>query len=132
MQSLREKVFEYVSKKYLAKIEYLWESTPNCAVFRHNDNKKWFGIVMDVSKNRFGIEDNTIIDVLNVKVTDFALRDFLLHKDGIFVGYHMNKRYWLSVFLDGSVKEKDVLNLIDISFEETSNKNKKNKKNKQK
>jgi len=121
MKSLRKDVFEYVSKKYSAKIEYLWKSTPNCAVFRHNDNKKWFGIVMDVQKNRFGIDDSEIIDVLNVRVTDRALRDFLLHLDGIFVGYHMNKEYWLSVFLDGSVSKKDVFNLIDISFDATSN-----------
>ena len=129
-KSLREDVFEYVSKEYCVGIEYLWASAPNYAVFRHNDNKKWFGIIMDIPRNKFGIDSDEIIDVLNVKVTDFQLRDFLLHKNGIFPPYHLNKRNWLSVFLDGSVEAKDVFNLVDISFEETSNKNKKTKRRK--
>ena len=45
--SLRDEVFDYVRKKYIAEIEYPWMRYPGYAVFRHTDNQKWYGIVMD-------------------------------------------------------------------------------------
>jgi len=35
----------------------------------------------------------------------------------ITAGYHLNKRHWNTVLLDGSVPEEDVLELIDHSYD---------------
>ena len=35
--------------------------------------------------------------------------------EAITPGYHMNKRHWNTVVLDGSVPEREVLELIDLS-----------------
>ena len=50
-QSLRSAVFQYVKKKYHSEPEYLWERFPNYAIFRHADNRKWYGLVMAVPKS---------------------------------------------------------------------------------
>ena len=36
--------------------------------------------------------------------------------DAVTPGYHMNKRHWNTVVLDGSVPEHEVLELIDLSY----------------
>ena len=42
--SLRQAVFDCVKRKYKSEIEYLWYWYPGYAVFRHDDNKKWYGM----------------------------------------------------------------------------------------
>ena len=36
--------------------------------------------------------------------------------DAVTPGYHMNKRHWNTVALDGSVPKEEVLELIDLSY----------------
>lgn len=36
--------------------------------------------------------------------------------DSVVPGYHMNKRHWNTVIVDGSVPEHEVLDLIDLSY----------------
>ena len=36
---------------------------------------------------------------------------------GITAGYHLNKRHWNTVTLDGSVPEEEVLELVDHSYD---------------
>ena len=54
--SLRDDVFAYVKKKYKAEPEYLWRRWPDYAVLRHAENRKWFGIVMNVPPAVLGPE----------------------------------------------------------------------------
>ena len=51
-KSLRSSVFEYVKDKYKTEPEYLWMRFPNYAVFRHEDNNKWFALAMEVSGDK--------------------------------------------------------------------------------
>lgn len=49
--AFRAQLFGYVKKKYKADPEYLWRRFPDYAIFRHMDNKKWFGLVMTNAPN---------------------------------------------------------------------------------
>ena len=62
--SLREEVFNYVHSKYGSDIEYLWRRYPNYAVFRHKDNLKCYGLVMDIPRYKLGLHGNEIVDIL--------------------------------------------------------------------
>ena len=33
-----------------------------------------------------------------------------------FPGYHMNKKYWVTILLDGTVNEAKVLDFLDMSY----------------
>ena len=114
--SLREEVFRYVKKKYNSEIEYLWARFPAYAVFRHNDNKKWYGLVMNIPRSRLGISGEDIVDVLNVKLDNPLLRDLLIQQDGYFPGYHINRGNWVLILLDGSVPMEDICLQIDNSY----------------
>ena len=117
---LREEVFRYVKKKYNSEIEYLWAKFPDYAIFRHKDNRKWYGLVMNVPRYRLGLPGEDIVDVLNVKVGDPLLRDLLIRQDGYFPGYHISRGNWVSILLDGTVPMEDICPQIDGSYRATA------------
>lgn len=125
--SFKEAVQKYVKKKYGSETEYLWRSSPDAGVFRHNDNQKWYGLVMEVSRSKFGLPEKENVCALNVKIDDPMLRDALLQQNGFFPGYHMSKKSWVSIFLDGTVPLDTVCAMIDISYQATAAKEKKAK-----
>ena len=124
---MKDKVFDYIKKKYKVSPEYPWKRYPGNAVFRHGDNNKWFALVMEVSGDKLGVDTADYIPAINLKVDDMLFRDMLIRQHGIIPAYHMNKQQWISVFLDGSVKEEQVYELIDMSFLATASARKKQK-----
>lgn len=59
-------------------------------MLRHNDNNKWYGVVLEVFADKLGLPEAGIVDVLNVK-SDPLLIGSLRGQDGYFPAYHMNK-----------------------------------------
>lgn len=115
----RQTVFQYIKKKYKVLPDYPWRRYENNAVFRHADNRKWFALVMEVAGDKVGLSDTDYVDVINLKVDDMLFRDMIIREDGIMPAYHMNKQHWITVLLDGTVKEDRVFDLIDMSFAAT-------------
>lgn len=124
---MRKAVFDYIKKKYKVSPEYLWKKYPDYAVFRHSDNNKWFALQAAVYGDKFGMDTDKIVEVINLKVDDMFYRDILIGQDGIMPAYHMNKQHWVTVFLDGTVSEKQVYDLIDSSYMATASAKKKQK-----
>lgn len=120
--TLRDKIFEYVKENFGTSPEYLWQKTPDTAVFRHSENKKWYAIIMDISKRKLGIDSDEFVDIINVKC-DPILISSLLNNKGYFPAYHMNKNYWISVLLDKTVDLEEIISLINFSYELTLNNN---------
>ncbi len=117
---LRDQILKYALKKYSAEPEYLWAKFPLYAVLRHAENKKWFALIMNVPREKLGLEGGDEIDILNLKMQDFMQKDILIHQEkGIIDGYHISKGNWISVLLDGSVKFEKICELLDVSFEAT-------------
>ena len=126
-KDFKEKVFKYIKKEYGVEPDYPWGKYPENAVFRHEDNKKWFALVMTVSKDKLGLSGTDDVDVINVKVDDPVFMDMLLHQKGYLPAYHMNKDNWISVLLDGKAALNDIYSVIDFSFAATASKKKKEK-----
>lgn len=112
----RQKVFERVKQKYGIEPDYPWHDWN--AVLRHQDNNKWFAVVLEVPESKLGSSGDRIIDVINVKC-DPTLIGSLRMQTGFHPAYHMNKDKWISIRLDGSVPEKEIKNLIDLSYKLT-------------
>lgn len=36
---------------------------------------------------------------------------------GFLPGYHMNKKHWLTILIDGSVRDAQVLDFLDMSYD---------------
>ena len=134
----RDQVYAYVKKKFNASPEKLWRRYPNYAVFRHEDNGKWFGIIMDVRRDRLGAAggvqaadayggvpdpaEEDWVDILNVKADDPIYADMLMQQEGYYRGYHFNKRNWISILLDGTVPFEEIRGMIDAGYLATASK----------
>ena len=46
----KNKLEEYVTLTYGTNAEHPWEKNPSYSVFRHENNNKWFALIMSVAK----------------------------------------------------------------------------------
>ena len=111
----REEIYEYVKKQYGTVPEYLWKESPESAVLRHK-NGKWYAVLKQVEKSRLGLEGDTKVDILDVKC-DADMGGLLTQTYGFLPGYHMNKKYWITMLLDGTVSEAKILDFLDMSYD---------------
>ena len=58
----RQELFTWIRLRYGTEPEYPWHDWN--AVLRHNDNNKWYGVVLEVSADKLGLPEAGIIDVL--------------------------------------------------------------------
>ena len=122
----RFELTKYISETYNADIEFLWESLPNSGAFRHRENRKWFALIMDVRRDRLGLSGEDIVFIVNLKC-DSLMQGSLCMEEGILPAYHMNKKQWISVLLDGTVPDEMIKQLVEMSFQLTDIKPKKRK-----
>ncbi len=122
----RQEVFEYCRQQYGTEPDYPWQD--GNAVLRHRDNNKWYGLVMEVGRDKLGMSGDGEVNVLNVKC-DPALAGSLRMQPGFFPAYHMNKEKWLSILLEGPQPDDEVKRLIDLSYQLTEAKKKRNSSN---
>ena len=108
----------YLADTYSAEGEHLFAKYPSFQVFRHNANKKWFAVIMDIPKKNLRLPGEGEISVVNLKC-DTRLIGSFREEPGIFPGWHMNKAHWLSVALDGTVEAEKIKFLVDMSYEKT-------------
>lgn len=114
----RVELQKYIAEVYNTEPDFPWESNPTFAVYRHRSNKKWFALVMDIPKSKLGLRENGDIDIVNLKCDPVLIGSLRLEK-GFFPAYHMSKDKWISVALDGSVDDEQLMLLLDMSFEHT-------------
>ena len=107
------RIMAQVQKKYSHQLEYLWEKSPDTAVLRHEDNQKWYAVVMRIPWDKLEKGREGLVEAVNIKHDQVA---DLLSKKGIYPAFHMNKRYWLSMALDDSLQDEEVLELIERSW----------------
>ena len=116
----RKSLLAHVLKKYGTGPDYLWPRQPCYAVLRHGHTQKWYGIIMDVPYRVLGLDGHGEVDILNLKSAP-ATVTALLERPGFLPAYHMNKKHWISILLDGSVPLKEIRTLLDQSYELTQN-----------
>lgn len=82
---------------------------PNWCVIRHKENNKVFAWIFDKDGHVW----------INVKC-DPQWRDFWRNAfASVLPAYHLNKTYWNSIILDGTVPESDIQRMIGESYDLT-------------
>jgi len=108
-------IIRRIYEKYQDKPEYLWEKFPQNAVVRRSDNKKWYAAFLTVEKNKIGLDGHEKIEIIDLRMSQEEL-DRLVDGKKYFLGYHMNKKHWVTICLDGSVDLREILDRIDDSY----------------
>ena len=107
------RIMALVQEKYGNQLEYLWEKSPDTAVLRHEESQKWYAVLMRIPWDKLEKGRDGLVEAVNLKQDQVA--DLLSHK-GIYPAFHMNKRYWISLALDDSLSDDEVLDLLEISW----------------
>ena len=116
----KQQFLEYCLNTYGTSPDYPFDEDFETAVLRHVDNRKWYAIVMRVSRRKFGIDSDEVIHVVNLKLPTEMFGSFGA-TDGVYPAYHMNKLHWISVLLPDA-PEDVVKFLVNASFEATRKK----------
>ena len=110
-----KQIIEYVKNEYGDELEYLWEKFSNNAIWRRKDNDKWYGLMVALSKRKLGLNSDEIVDIIDVRVEPEMVEKIIDGKN-FFSAYHMNKKHWITICLDGSVSNKEIFEFINESY----------------
>lgn len=110
-----KEVILYVKEKYNDDLEYLWEKFPENAIWRNKTNNKWYGAVLVISERKLEIPSDKMVEIIDLRYQKDKIEE-LIDNNKIFPGYHMNKKSWITIKLDGSLELEEIFELIDNSY----------------
>lgn len=105
----------YIKNSYGDEPEFLWKKTPENAVFRRRDNARWYAVVLTVAKCKLGFEEEGETEIIDLKASPTEI-SALIDGKRYFSGYHMNKKHWYTICLDGTVADEELFRRIDESY----------------
>ena len=111
-----KEIIAYVKNKYGDELEFLWEKSPKNAIIRKKSTNKWYVVLLTISKRKISLNSDEIIEIINLHNNPEEIKKLIDYKK-YFPAYHMNKKYWCSICLDGTVELKEIYRMIDISYE---------------
>ena len=118
----KQQFLKYCLDVYGTSPDYPFEDLLETAVLRHGKSRKWYALVMRISRRKLGLDCDEMIDAVNLKLPTEMFGSFGA-ADGVYPAYHMNKLHWISVILHDA--PDDVIKfLVNASFEATANKKK--------
>ena len=105
---------DLIKSKYHDSPEFLWEKSPGFGVFRNPQSEKWYALISRVDRSKVDKKKSGEVEILNIKLDKDEIQD-LLKLDGFYPAYHMNKKSWITIILDGSIPDEKIMELIEKS-----------------
>lgn len=127
IKDIEEKCYEYAYPQH-SRVKELYDSiyekfgdTPehpfgeDTPVWKSKENKKWYCIKMRVKPKALGLSGDDEIDVINVKIEPHTL-DRIADNQKYFRAYHMNKKMWTTIILDGRLSIEEIMMRVTDSY----------------
>ena len=111
-----KEVVDYVKNKYGDELEFLWEKSPKTAVVRRKNSNKWYALILTLSKRKLNLDSDEAVEIINLHNSPEEIEKLIDNKR-YFPAYHMNKKHWCTICLDGTVELEKIYKLIDVSYE---------------
>ena len=106
---------------------FKWDKEPykdTASVFEDEINHKWYAIIMSISKKKLDQVTDVLIEVMNVKLDPHLIEEMI--KTGkYYPAYHMNKKYWVSIPLDDTIQDEEIITYLTMSRNGIKNSNSK-------
>ncbi len=116
----------YILRKYRDRLEYPFDKGTEAAIVRSHKTLKWYAVIMTIMPQKIGLTGNRKIKVMNLHGSAEEVAK-LIDGKRFFAGFHMNKKYWYTIKLDGSIALKELYQLIDKSYAMTKHRKKRRK-----
>ena len=107
---LMQKIFQV----YGDEPDFPWGRFDTYGVFRNAENEKWYALIMNIAKNKLDKKLSGEIEVVNLKIDENKIPQ-LVTQEGFYPAYHMNKKNWVTVVLDDTLKDEVIFKLVDES-----------------
>lgn len=105
----------FIKQKYNNEPEFLWKKYKGYGVFRNSYNNKWYGIIMNIDLSK--LEDKKgEVEIINIKLNKEDVQK-LLTKKGFYKAYHMNKKDWISIILNDTLPDSEIIELLMKSYD---------------
>ena len=108
-------VINFVRDAYGDELEFLWTKFPDNAVWRRKDNNKWYGAILTVIGNKIGLDNDNVVEIIDLRM-DSAKAEKILSREHYYPGWHMNKKSWYTIVLDGGISDKELKTRIQESY----------------
>lgn len=108
-------IISFIRQVYGDELEFLWKRFSDNAVWRRKSTNKWYGVLLIVSKRKLGIDSDDLIEIIDLRMKPEELAAIIDNKY-FFPGYHMNKKHWCTICLDGSVPFEEIKKRIGDSY----------------
>ena len=113
---IRKHCFEtnYFISEQANRINKHIKEIPGYGVYRNENNNKWYAIIMnlDLSKLDNGTGE---VEIINVKLDENKIQK-LLKQSGFYEAYHMSKTDWISIILNDTLMDEEIISLIEESY----------------
>ena len=102
---------------------FMWEKFPTFGVYKNPDNDKWYAIIMTVecSKLNKKANNNERVEIIDLKLDKNKIQE-LLSERGFYPAWHMNKKSWITITLDDTLSDEEIMEYIEESHSYTINK----------
>lgn len=107
-------LISYIREKYGDELEYLWEKSPNNAIWRKKGNHKWYAVLLTLSRRKLGMPSDEIVEIIDLRGAVHEIEQSIDNKF-CFPAWHMNKKHWYTIVLDGSVPMDEICRRVDES-----------------
>ena len=108
-------IIRYVADEYGDELEFLWQKFDDNAIWRRRDTGKWYGLLAVVSRQKLGQQADERVEIIDLRLDPAELAMTVDHQR-YFPGWHMNKKHWYTIILDGSVSTAEICRRIDESY----------------
>ena len=108
---LARQIIEFARAEWGEEPEFLWDKFPDYAVLRRRDTAKWYALVARLAADKVGGNSNELVEIVNLRRTDGMAGERFRP------AYHMNKKTWTTIVLDGTVEINVLLQLLGRSRE---------------
>lgn len=109
-------VIEFIRETFGDEPEFLWDKFPDNAVWRRKDNKKWYGAILTTSGKKIGLDTDKVEEIIDLRMPPAEAEAFL-SRDHYYPGWHMNKKSWYTLILNGSISDAEIKKRIRESFD---------------
>ncbi|MBQ6332939.1 MAG: MmcQ/YjbR family DNA-binding protein [Clostridia bacterium] len=116
------RIAERIFEQYGVRPDFPWGQRPHehSGVFRNAKGGRWFALIMHIRRGLLTKDgDETMTDVVNLKIDPQKGRP---ERDGVYPAYHMNHKLWITVTLDDTLSDDEVMALTETSFRMTGKK----------
>ena len=108
---LARQIIEFARAEWGEEPEFLWDKFPDYAVLRRRDTAKWYALVARLTADKVGGDTNELVEIVNLRRTDGMAGERFRP------AYHMNKKTWTTIVLDGTTASNELLSLLTASRE---------------